>query len=70
MFFFLLGLSILSIMVLTLGGSVYFVDLYKFETLVGSVHFVDWGLDHWWGPSTLWIGVLTLSGVRPLCGLV
>ena len=44
--------------------------LCKFETLVGFVHFVDWGLDPWWGPSTLWIGVLTLGGVRPLCGLV
>ena len=23
----------------------------------------------WWGPSTLWIGVLSLGGVRPLRGL-
>ena len=53
------------------------MDLYKFETLVGSIHFVDWGLDPWWspstlwtcinlrpwwGPPTLWIGVLTLGG--------
>ena len=28
------------------------MDLYKFVTLVGSVHFMDWGLDPWWGPST------------------
>ena len=27
------------------------MDLYKFETLVGSVHFMDWGLDPWWCPS-------------------
>ena len=32
--------------------SVHFVDLYKFVTLVGSVHFMDWGLDPWWGSST------------------
>ena len=29
-----------------------FVNLYKFMTLVRSVHFVNWGLDPWWGPST------------------
>ena len=61
--------------------SVHFVDLYNFVTLVGPVHFVDWGLDPWWssstlwiciglwpwlGPSTLWTEVLTLGGVRPL----
>ena len=28
------------------------MDLYKFVTLVGSVHFVDCGLDPWWGSST------------------
>ena len=59
------------------------MDLFKF-TLVGSVHFVDYGLVPSWGPSTLWIYlsflplsgpstlwtmVLTLRGVRPLCGL-
>ena len=38
----------------TLVGSVYFVDLYKFENLVWSVHFVGWDYDPWWGPSTLW----------------
>ena len=68
-----------------LVGSVHFVDLYKFVTVVGSIHFMDWGLDPWWspstlwicislwpwlGPSTLWTGVLTLGGVRPLCGFV
>ena len=37
-------------------GSVHFVDLRFFLfTLVGSVHFVDNGLDPPWGPSTLWI---------------
>ena len=36
----------------TLVGSVHFVDLLKFSTLVGSIHVVDWGLDPWWGPST------------------
>ena len=36
----------------TLVGSVHFVDLLKFSTLVGSVHVVDWGLDPWWGPFT------------------
>ena len=35
--------------------SVHLVDLYNFVTLVGPVHFVDWGLDPWWSPSTLWI---------------
>ena len=64
-------------------GSVHFVDLFKFFTLVESVHVVDWGLDPPWGPSTLWTylsflpllgpstlwtGVLTLDGVCPLCG--
>ena len=64
-------------------GSVHFVDLFKFFTLVGSVHVVDYGLDPSWGPSTLWtylsflplsgpstlwIAVLTLCGVRSLCG--
>ena len=62
------GPSISWTMVLTLGGSVHFVDwswplvgsihftdLYKFVTLVGSVHFVDWDLDPWWSQSTLWI---------------
>ena len=33
-------------------GSVHFVDLFKFVTLVGSVYFVEWGFDPWWGPST------------------
>ena len=57
---------------------------FKFLTLVGSVHVVDWSLDPLWGsstlwtylsflplsgPSMLWTGVLTLGGVRPLCGL-
>ena len=28
------------------------MDLYEFVTLVGFVHFVDCGLDPWWGPST------------------
>ena len=52
-----------------LVGSVHFVDLYKFVTLVGSVHFVDWGLDPWWGPSTLWTQVCDPGWVRPFCGL-
>ena len=54
-------------------------------TLVGSVHFVNGGVDPWWDPSTLWTCIsLTLVGsvhfvdwrklntgcVRPLCGLV
>ena len=58
--------------------------LYISLTLVGSVHFVEWGLDPSWGsstlwtylsflpsscPSTLWTMVLTLRGVRPPCGL-
>ena len=62
-------------------GSVHFVDLFKFLTLVGSVHVVDWSLDPPWGPSalwnyisylplsgpsTLWTVVLTLGGVRSL----
>ena len=54
--------------------------------VIGSVHIVDCGLDPLWGlstlwtslnfrlsslgPSTLWIVVLTLCEVRPLCGLV
>ena len=42
-------------------GFVHFVDLCKFLTLVGSVHFVDWSLDPSLGPSTLWTCVsLTL----------
>ena len=45
------------------------MDLFKFSTLVGSVHVVDWGLDPWWGPSMLWTRVLTLGGVRPFCGI-
>ena len=59
------------------------MDLFKF-TIVGSVHVVDYGLVPSWGPSTLWIYlsflplsgpstlwtmILTLRGVRPLCGL-
>ena len=48
------------------------MDLYKFVTLVGSVHFVDCGLDPWWGPSTLWI-CISLTLVRSVhfvdCGL-
>ena len=66
-------------------GSVHFVDLFKFFTFVGSVHVVDYGLDLSWdpstlwtylsflplsSPSTLWTAVLTLGGVRPLCGFV
>ena len=31
------------------------MDLFKFFTLVGSVHVVGYGLDPWWGLSTLWI---------------
>ena len=27
------------------------MDLYKFMIMVGFVHFVDWGLDPWWGSS-------------------
>ena len=49
-----LGPSISWIGVMTLGGVRPFWDLYKFVTLVGSVHFVDCGLNPWWGPSTLW----------------
>ena len=60
------------------------MDLFKFSTLVGSVHIMDWGFDPWWGPSTLWTyfsflplsgpstlytRVLTLGGVRPFCGI-
>ena len=40
-----------------LVGSVHFVDLFKFFALVGFVHVVDYGLDPWWGPSTLWTGL-------------
>ena len=36
----------------TLVGSVHFVDWYKLSTLVVSVHVADCGLDLWWGPST------------------
>ena len=58
--------------------------IYLSFNLVGLVHVVDYGLDSSWGPSTswtclsflllsgpstLWIGVLTLGGVRPLCEL-
>ena len=65
-------------------GSVHFVGLFKFFTLVGSVHVVDYGLDPTRGPSTLWTYlsflplsglstlwtmVLTLRGVRPRRGL-
>ena len=50
--------------------SVYFVDLCKFLALVGSVLFVDFGLDPLWGPSTLWTRVLILRGVRPRYGRV
>ena len=50
---------------LTLVGSVHVVDLFKFLTLVGSVHVVDWSLDPWWGPSTLW----TYLSFLPLSGL-
>ena len=78
------GLSMLWTGVLTLGG-VHRLCGFEFSTLVRSVHVVNWGLDPWWGPSTLWIcicflplsgpstlwtGVLTLSCVRPLYGLV
>ena len=28
------------------------MDLFKFVTLVGSVYFMEWGFDPWWGPST------------------
>ena len=32
-------------------------------TLVGSVHFVNGGVDPWWDPSTLWTCIsLTLVG--------
>ena len=63
------GPSTLWTGVLTLGGSIHFVDLYRFFTLVGSVHVVDRGLDPWWGPSTLWIYIsfLPLSGPSTLC---
>ena len=69
----------------SLVGSIHLVDLFQFVILVGSVHVVDCGLDHPWGPSTLWTYlsflpmsspstlwtvVLTLGGVRPLCGFV
>ena len=33
-------------------GSVHFLDLFEFSTLVGFVHVVDWSLDPSWGPST------------------
>ena len=73
-------------MVLTLRGVRPLCGLkFKFLTLVGFVHVVDWSLDPLWGPSTLWTylsflplsgpsmlwtGVLTLGGVCPLYGLV
>ena len=45
-------------------GSVHFLDLFKFFTLVRFVHVVDWGLNPSWGPSVLWIffKFLTLVG--------
>jgi len=53
----------------TLVGSVHFVDLCKFVTLVGSVHFVDLcKFDPSWVRPFCGL-VLTLGGVRPLCGL-
>ena len=53
-----------------LVGSVHFVDLYKFVTLVRSVHFVDlYKLDPDWVRPFCGL-VLTLGGVRPLCGFV
>ena len=91
----LLGPSMSWTRVLILGPST--LGIFKFFTLTGSVHFVNYGLDPWWvrplcglvltlrwvrplcglfwsflhslGPSTLWTGVLTLGGVRPLCEL-
>ena len=39
-------------LVLTLGGVRTLCGLIS-STLVGSVHFVDCGVDPWWGPSTL-----------------
>ena len=68
---------------MTVVGSVHVVDMsfdawsihfgdffFFFFTLTGSVHFVNYGLDPWWGLSTSRVVVLTLSGVRLLCGLV
>ena len=52
--FTLLGPSTLWTWVSTVVGSVHVVDMYKFVTLVWSVHYVDWGHDPWWRPSTLW----------------
>ena len=46
-------------------GSVHLVDLCKFLTLVGSVHFVDKNLDPSWGPPSLW----TYVEVLPVQGL-
>ena len=51
----ILGLS-------TLGISMFF-------TLIGSVHFVNYGLDPWWVRPFCGL-VLTLGGVLLLCGLV
>ena len=68
---------------MTVVGSVHVVDMsfdawsihfgdffFFFFTLIGSIHFVNYGLDPWWGPSTSWAVVLTLGGIRPLCGLI
>ena len=53
-----------------LGLSTLGIFFFFFLTFTGSVHFMNYGLDPWWGPSTSWAVVLTLGGVRPLCGLV
>ena len=45
--------------------SIHFGDF--FFTLTGSVHFVNYGLDPWWVRPLCGL-VLTLGGVRPLCG--
>ena len=48
------------------------VQLYEmgFRPFVGSVHLDPSWVRLLWGPSTLWIGVLTLGGVHPLYRLV
>ena len=39
-------------------------------TMVGSVHFVNRGVDPWWDPSTLWTYKFDPGWARPLCGLI
>ena len=47
------------------------MDLCKFLTLTGSVHFVDMNLDPSRGSSTVWINVKVYPyRVRPFCGLI